>query len=250
MKIESIVENLIPDSMITRSDIENFVCQIKSDYSMRTIDRLIRRLTEGRVVQRVSKSHFLVLNGGDAKPPYSYEHSDYAQNVIKIIEEKYPLVEFQIWEFVQFNEFVNHQIGNNVLFVEVEKMLMDSVYNALAEIYPSVLVAPNEELFYTYRNRDTIVVQNLISEAPMPIKGTKSCCLEKLLVDLFSQKLVGHLIQRSEYPAIFEEAFSKFLIDEKKMLRYARRRSLEKDILDFIDQKTNIILLTERINVR
>jgi hypothetical protein len=81
-------------------------------------------------------------------------------------------------------------------------------------------------------------------------KGNKKLCLVKLLVDLFSLKLVGHLLQRAEYPAIFEEAFSKFLIDEKKMLRYARRRSLEKDVLYFIDHKTNIMLLTERNNVR
>jgi hypothetical protein len=249
MKIESIVENLIPDSMITRNDIEKIVYQTASDYSMRSIDRLISKLIERSVVQRVSKSHFLVLNVGNAKPTYSYEHSDYAQNVIKIIEEKYPLVDLQIWELIQFNEFVNHQIGNNVVFVEVEKLLMDSVYNTLVEIHTSVLIAPNEELFYTYRSRDTIVVQNLISETPTSVKGTKSCCLEKMLVDLFSQKLVGHLFQRAEYPTIFEEAFSKFLIDEKKMLRYARRRNLEKVVIDFIDNKTNIMLLTERSNV-
>lgn len=35
----------------------------------------------------------------------------------------YPLVDFQMWELIQFNEFVNHQISKNLIVEEVEIML-------------------------------------------------------------------------------------------------------------------------------
>lgn len=68
---------------------------------------------------------------------------------------------------------------------------------------------------------------------------------EKLLVDLFSRKLTGHLIERAEYPAVYEEAFSKYLIDQKKMFRYARRRGVEEEMKELIRTSTNIKLITK-----
>lgn len=68
-------------------------------------------------------------------------------------------------------------------------------------------------MYYKQRGKDdTVVVQKLISEAPKPITG-HSAPLEKLLVDLFSKKLTGKLISRSEYQRIYEDAFSKYRVD-------------------------------------
>ena len=88
----------------------------------------------------------------------------------------------------------------------------------------------------------------LLSEAPKAKSDIKGCSLEKLLVDLFSNKLTGQLVERAEYPEIYEEAFRKYYIDEKKLFRYARRRNLEKEIRDFIKKETNIQLFTEEGN--
>ena len=55
-------------------------------------------------------------------------------------------------------------------------------------------------------------------------------------------------MERAEYPEIYEEAFRKYYIDEKKLFRYARRRNLEKEIRDFIEKETNIQLISEVTN--
>ena len=49
------------------------------------------------------------------------------------ITDRYPLLEFQMWELIQFNEFLNHQIAKNIIVVEVENMLEDSVFDTLRE---------------------------------------------------------------------------------------------------------------------
>ena len=88
-------------------------------------------------------------------------------------------------------------------------------------------------------------IQRLLSEAPKPLGDMKECRLEKLLVDLFSNKFTEQLVERAEHAGIYKKAFRKYYIDEKKMFRYARRRNLEKEIKDFIEKETNIQLLTE-----
>lgn len=125
-------------------------------------------------------------------------------------------------------------------------MLEEAVFHALKSNFPCVLLCPSEETFYQYRSPEqTVVILKLVSEAPKPVGQSHSASLEKLLVDLFSRKLTGHLIERAEYPAVYEEAFSKYLIDQKKMFRYARRRSVEEEIKEFIGTGTNIKMITK-----
>ena len=86
------------------------------------------------------------------------------------------------------------------------------------------------------------MVRKLISESPSGVGQYKQASLEKILVDLFGRGLSGSIISRSEYQAIYEDSFRKYVINQPKMFRYARRRGIEKNIVDFIHGKTNIAL--------
>ena len=59
--------------------------------------------------------------------------------------------------------------------------------------------------------------------------------------------ITGHLIEKSEYPAILEEAFHKYYLDGTKMFRYARRRNVEARMKTFIRQET--LKLLNRISM-
>ena len=128
--------------------------------------------------------------------------------------------------------------GVDDIVVEVENMLEDGVFDTLREQYPNVFISPKIEQYHRYKGKeDNIVVLKLISEAPKPKDGHSST-LEKLLVDLFSNKFTGRLIEHSEYPAIFEDVFNKYYLDEAKMFRYARRRNVESKIKRFMKENT------------
>ena len=123
-----------------------------------------------------------------------------------LIDNEYPLIAYQTWELYQWNEFVNHQLGaDNAFFIEVESGLETTVFDMLLEKYPQVLLDPGIEEYYRYRADDMIIVQKLISGAPAPQPGSKQASLEKLLVDIFSRKLTGQLIERAEYRQIYED---------------------------------------------
>ena len=165
--------------------------------------------------------------------------------LVGLIDNEYPLITYQTWELYQWNEFVNHQLAHNAYFIEVESGLEATVFDMLLEKYPRVLLDPGMEEYYRYRADDMIIVQKLISGAPAPQPGSKQASLEKLLVDIFSRKLTGQLIERAEYRQIYEDAFGKYAINELAFFRYAGRRHLKSDIRKFIEDETNIELRSE-----
>ena len=203
-----------------------------------TIYHKLKLLCESGEITRTRKGHFAVSE----KKNYSYDLSETAKAVSSAVQGQYPLVDFQIWELYQMNEFVNHQMAKNTIFVEVENMLDESVFNQLFEAYPHVLLNPSTAEYYKYSGDETIVVRRLISEAPPGFGEYRQVSLEKLLVDLFGRGITGAIISRSEYRAIYEDVFKKYNINQAKLFRYARRRGIEKQIQEYIRKETNITL--------
>jgi hypothetical protein len=70
--------------------------------------------------------------------------------------------------------------------------------------------------------------------------------LEKLLVDVVADPLLLDSVSESEYPTIYEDAFSMYVVDESCLFRYAARRAVDKKIKKLIREKTNITLRTKR----
>ncbi len=201
---------------------------------------LQKLLKEGSII-RVGRNAYCVAKDGVGV--YSYEYSDDAKNIAKILKEKFPLLNFTIMDFVQLNEFLNHQLAHNVIFVSVEDDLGNFVFDALKEVYPGkVLINPTPEMYHQYWYDDMIVIGKLISESPVGQQEKWNTRIEKLLVDLITNAILKSSVSESELPSIYEEAFAKYAIDESCMFRYAKRRGAEKKIREFICDNTNVEL--------
>ena len=201
---------------------------------------LQKLLKEGTIV-RVGRNKYCVSKNGVGI--YAYEYSDDAKAVADILKEKFPYLDFTIMDFVQLNEFVNHQLAHNVIYVSVEEDLGDFVFNALKEKYPGkVLINPTPEIYHQYWYDGMIVVGKLVSEAPMGQKEKWNTRIEKLLVDVMTNSILLSSVSETELTNIYEEAFAKYAIDESCMFRYANRRGAEKKIREFIKEKTNVQL--------
>lgn len=179
--------------------------------------------------------------------PYHHEYSDLATEVASLIQKQYPLVDFSILELIQLNGFVNHQLAHNALFLSVESDATEFVFNLLKDRYfGKVLVHPTPEIYHRYWSGNMIVINKLTTESP---KGTKipwHTRLEKLLVDIVADPILLESVSESEYPTIYEDAFSMFVIDESCLFRYAARRAVDMKIMNLIKDQTNIALRTKR----
>lgn len=240
--MKGVVECLPEKESFTKQQFSSMVRELNADYADSSISWLLSELKKEEKIASVGRGVYIRVTGESRKKEYTYDHLEVYLEIEQEISRKFPLVEFQMWEMYQMNEFVNHLFGKNTIFVEVENMCEAPIFEALHDKFSDVLFCPGNDMYYRQRgNNDTVVVQKLISEAPKPVMG-HSVTLEKLLVDLFSKKLTGKLISRSEYQGIYEEAFLRYSIDAVKMFRYARRRNLESEIRTFIREETNVEL--------
>ena len=199
---------------------------------------------KGMLASAGAGKYYVVPSEVTRKREYRYPNSEEYKEIEEAIADAFPYMKFQMWELIQLNDFVNHQIAKNVIFIEVESMLEDTVFEMLHIRYPYAMIQPDKNYFFKQRSPGTdIVVQRLLTEAPSPTNGHASP-MEKILVDLFSNKLTGNLIEKSEYPRIVEDVFRKYRIDETRMFRYARRRNLYNALVSFIQTQTNVELIT------
>lgn len=179
--------------------------------------------------------------------PYKHEYSEFAAEVAALLQEQYPLLDFSIMEMIQLNDFINHQIAHNTLFLSVESDIIEFVFDLLKEKYfGKVFINPTLEMYHQYWSDDMIVVNKLITEAPKSSTVSWHARLEKMLVDIVSDSLLSESVSKSEYPGIYENAFSMYVVDESSLFRYAARRTVDKKINKMIQEKTNIKLRIKR----
>ena len=204
----------------------------------------VEELVKNGQIIRVGRNVYSLPD--DKRLTYEYKYSELAEEVAQEIAQQYPYVNFSIFEFVQLNDFVNHLIAHNVIFLSVEAEIMDFVFETLRDKYPGkVLINPTIEIYHQYWSDNMIVLGKLTAEAPKGQKASWHTRLEKMLVDIMAEPLLLASISRAEYPHIYEDAFDRYIVDENGLFRYASRRKVTKKIKELIRKETDIVLRTK-----
>ncbi len=200
-------------------------------------------VNSGEIV-RVGRNRYCLPN--DKRQLYRHDYSKLAEEVASYVEEQYPYLDFTIFEFVQMNDFVNHLVAHNVIFLSMESDVMEFVFDSLKEKYPGkVLINPTVDIYHQYWSDNMIVIVKLTTEAPKGQIKKWHTRLEKLLVDIMSEPLLLASISEAEYPGIYTDAFERYYIDENCLFRYANRRKSTKKIKELIHDKTDVTLKTK-----
>ena len=204
----------------------------------------VEELVKNGQIIRVGRNVYSLPD--DKRLMYEYRYSELADEVAQVIVQQYPSVNFSIFEFIQLNDFVNHLIAHNVIFLSVEADVMDFIFETLRDKYPGkVLINPTVEIYHQYWSDNMIVLGKLTTEAPKGKKISWHTRLEKLLVDIIAEPLLLASISRAEYPHIYENAFDRYIVDENGLFRYASRRKMKKKIIELIRKETDIVLKTK-----
>ena len=244
MKMEeySIVEALKQTEVFTRSDVYETLKKLRENISEAIANHTLQQMLNDGCIVRVGRNKYSVANTDYKK--YNYSYSKMAEKVAKEISKNHPYLDFRLFELVQLNEFVNHLIAHNVVFVFVENDLGDFVFSTLRNLFPGkVLINPDADTYHNYVADNSIVIERLISESPKGIETEWHSRIEKILVDLLTDRCIAEAVNEGELVNIYEGAFDKYVIDEDTMFRYARRRGAEKKVKTFI-KTANIKLRT------
>ncbi len=232
---EGVIDKLKENRNYTHKDLIEMLKLINPDLAESTYHWSIRCLMRDGKILRKGYDVYSLTNGEDLRE-YKPFYSDEAKNLISVITDKYPYIAFTVFETVLMNDFLNHLIAQNTIFIQIEKESSIYVFRFLQdEGYTNVLYKPRVEDMALYWSQGSIIVTDMISEAPLRTSDPHSITLEKMLVDMLADKLISATYSKSEYPDVIGQAEKGFLLDKKRMLRYARRRNRYTEICDYIE---------------
>lgn len=235
------LRNMEATSTFSRADLRAEMARHGDTVSTASFNAGIDRILRCGKIARAGRNSYYI-------PPaymriYKYVYSKTAQRLAQWLGQRYPYVDIVIFELFQLNEFVNHQLAHNTLFVYVESPARDFVFDALKENYDGVvLLKPSTKEYDRYWKADAIIVKQLVSETPLDRRAKWKSRLEKILVDLFADKILRDLFSSAEVRRIYQDSFRKYVIDESCLFRYAKRRGKAKCIRQFILEETDIVL--------
>ncbi|MDO5392930.1 MAG: hypothetical protein Q4F24_17845 [Eubacteriales bacterium] len=224
------------DTIYTRKELFLILQEINPELSYNSFKWLLSELLSKKLIYRRGYDTYS-RSKMKATQLYTPLYSQETQKLKAFLEEEYPLAEFCIFESFLLNEFLNHQIAQNTVIIQVEKDLGAFVFDFLEENSDKrVLYKPKQEEYMRYWTAGCIIIVDKISEAPNNKQNPHDMVLEKLLVDVFAEPMIRCLFSASEYPLIMETAMERYSLDEKKMMRYARRRNAADKLKKYMEQ--------------
>ena len=228
-------------------DRESIIKFIRKKSTIASSTYLLNKLIENKIIQRTGYGKYTLWKRENHYVP---QLGDFEKEIYQLVKLGKPLLETCVWRDSIINEFTLHQPGIFFIFVEVERIGVDAVFDLLRDNYPNVYKQPTAEVFdnyVTYQNNAIIVIP-LISEAPLiKVDDVTTISLEKLLVDLVRETKLHEAVQGAELTYVFREAINKYTINNTKLLRYASRRGVKNLVEKRIEQATTTEYDTEQI---
>ena len=216
--------NLSSNKIYTRSELTKIFQAVNPGLTKSTFQWTLYNLQKTQKIFRKAYDEYVTVQPA-AKQSYRPLYSDKALSLSKNISERFLEIGFVVFESVLLNEFLNHQIAQNTIYIQVEKNYSSYIFDILKDEYPGrVLFKPGKKEFERYWTKDCLVVLELTSQAPMNPDAQHEIRLEKLLVDILADKSIAATFSPSELPQIFENVMQSYRIDQHCIKRYAGRR--------------------------
>ena len=224
MSIEKELLNFKEKTQISRKSLVERIRRENPSYKDSSVRWALYKLVHDGVITKMDAEFYRI---GSVKPYTPKPGSATKNQIQEILQVQFPAIKAVVYESTILNEWVNHLISRNVLFVEVEKDYMRSVFRALQEnIQTTILLKPSIDDYYLYASDATVIVSNLITQAPIH-KDSYDIRIEKLLVDMFANSLLQEFASARDIEYMVDDIFSTYVVNTKTVLAYAKRRKLE-----------------------
>lgn len=163
---------------------------------------------------------------------YTPRLRDKAIKIGKLIARAFPFVKTSVFDGQVLADFQHHISSNNIIYIEVEREVMESVFHWLKSEGYAAYLNPNKDFVYDNIDiaKDAVIVKPLISESPLTeIRGVHTPRIEKILVDILCDDDMDYL-HGSEWHYIFDHVMNTYSINRSALLRYASRRNAKDKI--------------------
>ena len=157
------------------------------------------------------------------------------EKIIKLLIEKFPLLEFSCWSTGQLKGFFHHLPSQFITFIYTDKDFLSTLKDFLTENYYNIYLNPSKteaEKFIELKTKTIILRPSVSSRISKEKNLTK---IEKILVDLFIEMKKISLVDNEEYIKIVSNIILNYRINMAEMLDYAHNRKIEDQMLNIIN---------------
>ena len=224
---------------MTREELLGFYRSFEPDLKDSTFAWRIHSLKEKNLIKPIRKGVYTL----SPKPQFHPQVEPKLRAIAIKLTKQFPTARFCVWSTKWLNDWMIHQPGRFLLLVEADAVATESVFYFLKdEHYKNVFLNPDETLLerYIYEETESIIVKPLVTKAPLEKeKQIVTPSLEKILVDLFIDQKLFSPFQGSELVHIYNTLYSKYTLNITRMTAYAKRRTKEEELLDFMTKNTH-----------
>ena len=156
------------------------------------------------------------------------------EKIVKLLIEKFPLLEFSCWSTEQLKGFFHHLPSQFITFIYTDKDFLSTLRDFLTENYYNIYLNPSKieaEKFIELKTKTIILRPSVSSRISKEKNLTK---IEKILVDLFMEMKKISLIDKDEYIKIISNIILNYRINMAEMLDYAHNRKIKNEIQNII----------------
>ena len=156
------------------------------------------------------------------------------KKIIKLLIEKFPLLEFSCWSTEQLKGFFHHLPSQFVTFIYTDKDFLQFIKDFLIENDYNIYINPYKtevEKFVELKTQTIILRPSMSAHISKENNWAK---IEKILVDLFMEKKKIGFIDEEEYKRIFSNVIISYRINMAEMLDYSHDRKIKDEIQNII----------------
>ena len=200
----------------------------EADISRHTVSWYLTKLTESGQLRRIGHGKYAKAD----KQKFTISPTEEQQSLNEALKQHWLFAHFCIYDGSIISPLQHLLAANIITYIETEREATSAVFNHLKDKGLTAYLRPTRDLIYNYidLSQPAIFVKPLITESPVQeCNGVLVPTLEKLLVDLQKDADFFYL-QEAEGFNIFRNAMSLYTINESRLLRYASRRGIRKEI--------------------
>ena len=152
------------------------------------------------------------------------------EKIIKLLVEKFPLLEFSCWSTEQLKGFFHHLTSQFITFIYADKDFLSTLRDFLIENDYNIYLNPSKieaEKFIELKTKPIVLRPSVSFRISKEKNLTK---IEKILVDLFMEMKKISLIDIEEYKKIISNIILNYRINMAEMLDYAHNRKIKDEI--------------------
>jgi hypothetical protein len=218
---------------------EMFRCFRKDnlEFSPATVTSCLLALTDAGIIKKKERGIYALADV--RRRPFVPFFDKEMQDLESVVRENFRFVRFCVWSSSDIKRFSHYVVNLDVIYVDVEREAVEPVFAFLlnANTERRVFLNPsNDDYTYYIYGKPAIVVRTLVSEAPVIAYSGDSnrLSLEKLLVDIAVDK---DFVSFHDYESLrfYRNAMDACIVNETKLLRYAKRRGCREKIKDIFD---------------